>query len=115
MRAIGALLIAALTGLVAVPFVFGDLAPWETVLLRVVIAAAIFVLGGFLVGLIAKHGWPLAAICAWSPMLMGLLLLLAKLGTDGTPPYWSAIGAFLLGPLLCSMLGGFFGSRFRSS
>lgn len=114
MRTIVAVLIAALSGLVALPFVFSDLAPGESVLLRVVIAAAIFILGGLLVGLIAKHRWPLAAICAWFPVLMGLVLLSVKLGTGGTPPYWSAIGGFLFGPAVASLFGGFLGWRLGS-
>ena len=111
MRTTIAILIAALTGLVAAPFVFSDVAPDEVVLLRVVIAATIFTLSGLLVGWIAKHRWPIAAICAWFALLMGIVMLWGKLRSGGTPPYWSAIVAFLLGPMVASLFGGFFGSR----
>ncbi len=112
MRTIVAVLIATLSGLAAMPLIFSDM-PGVPVLSRVVILAAIFILGGLLVGLIARHRWPLAAICAWSPLLMGLCGLLGQLGTGSTLPHWLEIVGFLLGPPLASLFGGFLGSRLR--
>jgi hypothetical protein len=113
MRRLGALLIAFITGIVAIPPVFSDLGPGESVVLRVLAAVVIFGVGGFLVSWTGRGEWRLAAFCAWAPIAMGLMLLLIKLRTGETPPYWSAIVGFLFGPLVISVLGGYTASWIR--
>jgi len=113
MRRLGSLSIAFITGIVAIPSVFSDLGPGESVVLRVLTAVAIFGVGGFLVSWTGRGEWRLAAFCAWAPGAMGLMLLLVKLRTGETPPYWSAIAGFLFGPLAISLLGGYAASRIR--
>lgn len=114
MRVVGPLALAIGTGLVAFTFVFSDLAPGESVLLRVAIVVAVFGGGGFLVGWTAQGRWRLASVCAWTPIAMGVFMLSGKLQTGNTPPYWSAIFGFLFGPLLVSLFGGFLASRLRA-
>jgi len=106
-------LIAFVTGIIAIPFVFSDPAPGESVLLRIVSVVVVFGVGGFLVSWTARGQWRLASFCAWTPIAMGLLMLWGKLQTGNTPPYWSAIVGFLFAPLLVSLLGGLAARQLR--
>lgn len=79
------------------------------------IALAVLCLGGagLVVGWLAPKRWGLAVLAAWSSVGMGLLLLIGKLSTGGTPPYWSAIVTGLIVAPLVAAAGGYLGRARR--
>lgn len=112
-RTVIAVGLAVIVGILALPFVFSDLAPDEGVGQRVVVGGLIFFLGGALVGWVAIRRWPVSALCAWSPCAIGLVMLISKLTVREEVPHWSSIGVFLLVPLAVVVLGGYAGYRLR--
>ncbi len=113
-RTVFGVLLALVVGVIALPFVFSDLGPEETVARRVALAGGVFFVGGVLSGALASRRWPVSGLCAWTPFGMGLFMLVSKLTVRGEMPYWSAIGTFLLAPLIVAVIGGFVGSRLAS-
>lgn len=110
-RTVSAVGLALLVGILALPFVFSDPSLDESVAQRVVIIAGIFLVGGAFVGWMAGRRWPVSVLCAWTPFGMGLVMLFGKVTAEGHVPYWSTIGAFLLGPIALAVLGGYAGFR----
>ena len=93
---------------------FVQLGPAESVPLRVALAVLLYLLGGAAVGALhsSGRGWALAALNAWSGVLLGSVGLGVTL-TDPRPgDLWLSL-AFLSGPLALSLAGGWIGSRAR--
>lgn len=105
------LLSALVVGLIASPFIFSDLGPEESLTKRITITAIIFFVGGAISGVLSSNNWITASLCAWSPIGMGLFMLISKLLAHGDYPYWSAICTFLFIPVTVASIGGFVGSR----
>lgn len=112
-RTIIAVVLAIVVGTLALPFVFSDLGPDEGIALRMASAGSIFFFGGVLVGWVAIRRWLVSALCAWSPLGMGLMMLISKLTVQGGGTSWAAITVFLVAPLAFSVIGGYIGYRFK--
>lgn len=110
-RLVSAVALALVVGVFTLPLVFSDLGPGETVAQRIAIAGIAFFVGGALVGGVAARQWPVAALCAWTPIAIGLVALINKLTVQGQMAYWAAIATFLLAPAGAALLGGYVGSR----
>ena len=72
MRILFGVLLQLVVGLFALPWVFSDLGPGETMFRRMAEAGGIFFAGGVLSGALAFRRWPISGLCAWTPVGMGL-------------------------------------------
>ena len=99
LRAIGGVIVGLALGFVGLSLLFSDLGPGESNLERIVATAAVFAVGGLIVGLIVgKRLWYLSAICSWGGVLIGAVT--ARLGVD-------RVFLFLALPLAVSLIGGY--------
>jgi len=80
---------------------------------RLALAVLCLAGAGLLVGWLTPKRWWLALIAAWSSVGMGSLLLLGKLRTGNTPPYWSAIVTGLVVAPLIALAAGYLGRHRR--
>lgn len=88
-------------------FIFSDLGPGETLLSRLLTAAAFFLLCGLLVGYVNSDVWALSLLLAWAEFL------LVPVGLLSQPQGWGELLALLSATALPSVLGGYLGSRLR--
>lgn len=113
-----AALAALILGLVGLALVFSDLAPNETLSIRVGLAVVYFFSSGLVIGFLSRDFWFFAGLCTWGPVLMGGLFVIIALGGHGNaaieaqePANISSGLLLLFVPTALSMLGGYLGHR----
>lgn len=104
--------IVLLAGLIGLALVFTDVGPSDTLVGRTMAGALFFVLAGLLLGLMNPRGrvWLLSGLAAWGMAALGVVGVAASISDPASGDLGLAL-AFVAGPLICALIGGFVGSR----
>lgn len=73
-----ALALGALIGLLGLSFLFSDLGPGETEFARDASTIGLYVLGGLVLGALARRRWYVATVLPWGAILVGLANLVLR-------------------------------------
>ena len=108
---------ALILGILGLSFVFSDLGPTETLILRICLTTLFFFLSGIGIGYFHSNQWWLSSLTAfWSSLFGASFVVLAVLKKGSKvfvlqdPPYISFGLMILFLPLGLSLLGGYIGS-----
>jgi peptidoglycan/LPS O-acetylase OafA/YrhL len=111
------ILSALILGILGLSFVFSDLGPTETLILRISLTALFFFLSGAGIGYFHSKQWWLSSLTALWSLLFGAGLVVLAILKKGSqvfvlpdPPYISAGLMILFLPLGLSLLGGYIGN-----
>jgi peptidoglycan/LPS O-acetylase OafA/YrhL len=106
------ILIVIAAGIIGLALVFTDIGPGRTGVARLAVGAVFFLIAGALVGWLASGGRPMrwAGATAWGMILLGIIGAWIS-ATDPASGDWGLAITFLLGPLVCALLGGWLGGR----
>lgn len=112
LRIVIAVALAVVVGVIALALLFSDLGPEESMVQRIIILGGLFFAGGILVGGIAGRKWRVSALCAWSPVMLGLTGLIGHLPILRAMrfQFWIELAGLLLVPLGVALLGGYVGN-----
>lgn len=108
------LLLAAGFGVLGLAAVFTDVGPTSTPAARALACAALFLVGGLLIGFLNPRGraWGLAVLAAWGPAVLGAMGLWIWIRTPASGEPGLAL-VFLLAPAGVALAGGWSGARVR--
>ena len=112
LRFVIALLIAVLAGVGGLLLLYTDIGPGDVGPPRAAMGAIYFLGAGFAIGAVNPRGrgWWLAGIAAWTLVVIGAVGVRVSL-TDPASADMPLALLLLVGPVVCSLIGGRLGAR----
>lgn len=105
--------IVAIVGILGLSLLFSDLGTREAPWIRGIEIAAVYSVGGFLVGRIVPRTWYVAGVAALGPIALGLLVLASRIVRGGSASDWIWPVSTILGPLAVCLGAAWLGARGR--